>query len=56
MLSWWWVEQRRLRFLRKGASAVCLVAFTGKAVSVESGFLHQRERVRDKTKLVLRYR
>jgi hypothetical protein len=50
------VKQRRLRFLRKGAGAVCLVAFAGKSVSVEAGFLHQGERVRDKAKLVLRYR
>jgi hypothetical protein len=43
------VEQRRLRFLRKGAGAVCLVAFAGKAVSIEAGFLHQGERVGNKT-------
>jgi hypothetical protein len=28
-------EQRRLRFLRKGAGAVCLVAFAGNAFAVQ---------------------
>jgi hypothetical protein len=48
VFAWWWIKQSRLRFLRKSAGAVCLVAFAGQTVSVQSAFLHQGERVGDK--------
>jgi len=41
VFAWWWVEQRRLRFLGKAAGAVCLVAFAGKAFPVQRGFGNQ---------------
>jgi hypothetical protein len=56
MFAWWWSEQNRLRCLRKNPGVVCLVAFAGKTISVQSAFLHQGERVGDKSKLVLRNR
>jgi hypothetical protein len=51
---WWWGEKRRLCCLRESAGTVCLVAFAGKALSVQSGFLHQIERVGRKPKFMLR--
>jgi hypothetical protein len=35
VFAWWWSEQSRLRFFRKTAGAVCLVAFAGQTFSVK---------------------
>jgi hypothetical protein len=56
VFSWWWGKQSGLRCFGIVASAVCLVTFAGKTVSVVPGFPNQGERVGDKAKLVLRYR
>ena len=48
------MEQRRLRFFRKGAGAVCLVAFTGDAFTVQRGFGNQPIGLGCEKKLMLR--
>src|SRR5580658_8457711 len=54
VFSRWWVEQRRLRFLRENLGAVCLVAFAGQTFSVQRRFGNQAKSVGYEAKLMLR--